>query len=77
MKLWLLLGMPWGCNKRRIIFQRDGCPIPNRAFPAEIQSAINCALHQEGMPHFIRILSLKRNDNKVLTGLTTRLASAE
>lgn len=64
-------------EQRRFIFQRDGRPVPNRAFPTEIQSAINRALHQEGVPHFIRVLSLRRNDNKVLTGLTTPLASAE
>lgn len=64
-------------EQRRVIFQRDGRPIPNRAFPAEIQSAVNCALHQEAVPHFIRILSLRRNDNQVLNGLTTPLASAE
>ena len=64
-------------QQRHSIFQRSGSGGPVRATAAEVQPAINRALHQEGVPAFIRVLYMKRNDKKTLTGITTPLASAE
>lgn len=44
---------------------------------ANIQSAVNRAMYQEKIPHFVKIQDIRRNDQETITGVTTPTASAK
>jgi hypothetical protein len=64
-------------DARKVIFPRDGhTPHPEGSVTA-IASAVSIALFKVGTPDHIRLWSLRKNENGVLTGLVKERTNAE
>jgi ribosomal protein L18 len=64
-------------DARKVIFSRDGyTPHPEGSVTA-IASAVSIALFKVGTPDHIRLWSLRKNENGVLTGLVKERTNAE
>ena len=64
-------------EKRRVTFKRDNGLPHSEKKDLEISSAVNRALFEEKIPHFVRIQGIMKNTRVCLSTITTHGATAE